>query len=213
MKKLLVLVLVLGISSVASAVGTIDLVISSYGPDLPTQPIDPVKDITIAPSEWVNLDIIYYQDPQVPNPPLNQLSVTLTLEGMATLDLGDLTEPPGVWCTMFSTGVTEVNPGKVYTLEYTAGFTGTGLFPDPVTGGIAIDHILVHCDDMPDVVTVSIADYVNPGASVGSQEGVPASGNYTIPEVIGSVTITQIPEPMTLALLGLGGLFFVRRRK
>ena len=58
MKKLLVLVLVLGISSVASAVGTIDLVISSYGPDLPTQPIDPVKDITIAPSEWVNLDII-----------------------------------------------------------------------------------------------------------------------------------------------------------
>jgi hypothetical protein len=215
MKKLLVLVLVLGISSVASAVGTVDLVISSVYPASETPPpaggggIDPVKEITIAPSEWVNLDIIYHPDPTAGNPPLNQLSVTITLEGLATLDTSLYTEPAGVWCSMFSTGITEVVPGSVHTAEFTAGFTGTGL-----DDGIALDHILVHCDsDMPlgNQVTVTITDYVV--GSVGCQEGVPGSGNYTIPEVIGSVTITQIPEPMTLALLGLGGLFFVRRRK
>ena len=61
-------------------------------------------------------------------------------------------------------------------------------------------------------MTVTLTDYVV--GSVGCQEGVPGTGPYTIPDVIGSVEIRQpIPEPMTLALVGLGGLFFFRRRK
>lgn len=211
MKKLLVLVLVLGISSVASAVGTVDLVITSWGPgpDPVTEPIPATHDITIGPSEWVNLDIIYTPDPTAPNPPLNQLSVTIALTGLGTLDLSDPTLPPDAWDSMFSTGITEVEAGKVYTAEYTMGFFGIG-----VQQGIALDHILVHCDsDQPpgNVVTVSITDYIV--GSVGTQEGPPPGGPYSIPDVVGRVTITQIPEPMTLALLGLGGLFFVRRRK
>ena len=31
--------------------------------------------------------------------------------------------------------------------------------------------------------------------------------------VLDTITITQIPEPMTIALLGLGSLFLLRRRK
>ena len=57
MKKVLVLMLVLGISSMASA-GTVDLVISSLNGDA----IDPVSEITIGESDWVNLDIVYSDD-------------------------------------------------------------------------------------------------------------------------------------------------------
>jgi len=54
MKKLLLLFMVLGLVSVANA-GIIDIVITS----LNGQPIDPVKEITIMPTDVVDMQIIF----------------------------------------------------------------------------------------------------------------------------------------------------------
>ena len=203
MKKLLVLMLVLGLASVAQAVGTLDLVITSWGPgpEMGTEPLPggPVHEITLLPSEWIDLDIIY-----IPGTPvLQQCSITIVAEGLGTLVVDEelLTLPEGAWDLQFSPGVEEVRPGKEYNVQYNYGFFGTG-----VDEGIAIDHILFHCDgESMDPVIISIVDWVYAGA--GSLDG---EGSV---EVIGQVIVHQIPEPMTVALLGLGGLFLLRRRK
>lgn len=207
MKKLLVLLLVFGITSIANA-GVIDLQIAS----LNGVPITPVKEITIGESDWVDIDIIYTG---VAGQHLGQLSLELTLTGLATMDMTDLTLPPGVWSTdaTFSPGVTEIVAGKQYTLTYGED-TGTSGVVEPFPG-IAIDHILVHCDSIEplgNIVTLVITADVLYGG-IGSAEfdpfGMIGMGLSYGP----GVTITQIPEPMTIALLGLGGLFLLRRRK
>jgi hypothetical protein len=202
MKKLLVLMLVLGISSVASA-GVIDLEIVSLNGE-----IIPATDyIEIAESDWVNIDIMY--DTAMEGQYLSQLSVEVTVGGLGTLDMTALTYPPGVWDmdTQFSPGITEVVPGKQYLVQYSEGMAGSGAYP-----GIAIDHLLLHCDqgEPENIVTLTLADVLL--GSVGSMEnpfGIVGMGLTIGP----GVTILNVPEPMTLALLGLGGLFLIRRRK
>ena len=197
MKKVLVLMLVLGISSMASA-GTVDLVISSLNGDA----IDPVSEITIGESDWVNLDIVYSDDGD--GLTLIQLSTTVVVSGLASLDLTQLTIPAGMWDpdTTYSPGVDGDS------MLYSVGF----LYPPygALDGDIAIDHILVHCDsdDPTNIVTVTLADKLVAGlGTINEYYSAVAMGN--------GVTITQeqIPEPMTLALLGMGGLFLVRRKK
>lgn len=161
MKKLLALLLVLGISSVASA-GVIDLQISSWGPgpDPVTEPIDPVREITIGPSQWVNIDIIYTGDPGVK---ISQLSTELILTGAASLDISDLTLPPGAWDPdpTFSIGAKLTETGA--TFQYGEGIAGSGS-----EGPILIDHILLHCDAEPGVVTLVPVELLTGG--VGSLE-------------------------------------------
>jgi hypothetical protein len=201
MKKLLVLMLVLGFAGIAQA-GTLDLVITSRGPGPDaTEPLPQgVYEITIQDSEWIDMDVIY--TPGVA--PLQQASFTISVQGAATLDLGALTLPPGAWDPTFSPGPAVVEEGKVYNVQYNWGFSYPG-----VQEGIAVDHILLHCDSPDGLVTVTIVDWVLVGS--GSLEG-PVDGPLPV-DVIGQVTIHQIPEPMTVALLGLGGLFLLRRRK
>lgn len=68
--------------------------------------------------------------------------------------------------------------------------------------GTIVDHILFHCDGLGEV-TVQLTLH-------GDTE---VDGNLITPEDLGGITIIQIPEPMTLSLLGLGGLFLVRRKR
>jgi hypothetical protein len=203
MKKLLVLMLVLGISSVASA-GTVDLVISSWGagPDPITEPIPPVTEITIGPSEWVDLDVMYTASADWL---LASISIDLVLTGNATLYVDDLTEPPGAWDSDL-TVITENVAGKHYTLEFSMDSGLAGI----VEPTIALDHILVHCDDLGDV-TLVMSD--NSDTGTGGTVETDWSAMPTPTFGITQVSITQVPEPMTLALLGLGGLFLVRRKK
>jgi hypothetical protein len=71
--------------------------------------------------------------------------------------------------------------------------------PPPLTGKL-VDEIDFHCEAMGDV-TLTLVGIYDPG-----------TGEAPTLTVMDTQIIHQIPEPMTLALLGLGGLF-LRRRK
>ena len=171
------------------------------GPDPDTTPITPTKEITIAPSEWIDLDIFYTAPAGWT---LASISVDIVATGPGTLNLDTLTDPTGAWDASFSV-VTEVVAGKHYQVERAMlnGVAGTGA---PV---IALDHILLHCDDIG-LVVITMTDNVNlpPQGTVEFDPGF----NPSTPNFGGPVNVTQIPEPMTIVLLGLGGLF-LRRRK
>jgi hypothetical protein len=222
MKKLLVLMLVLGISSAATAVDVVDIVVSSVGPAqettdpwaVVTDPIAPTDAITIGPSEWVDLDIVYRDDGTGVG--LISLALQVIVGGPGTLYVGEtglaadntlLTFPPGAWdlgtVPAAISFINEVDAGKVYQIDLGM---NTGLMGEPGTDVIALDHLLLHCDGEGDVSVTVVNDFTTAaGATFNMMTGMPEFGP--------GVTITQIPEPMTLALLGLGGLFLVRRKK
>jgi hypothetical protein len=177
MKKLLVLMLVLGIASLAPAA----LQISVDGnPD----PVD--SEIILAPSEELILDI----HGDVPaGIPANWLMVVNPQFG--TLNGGDAVQ--GSLSSIFPYYYTD------YFLGY-AGLTGSavsGVAADlGDLSGLLVDGILFHCEGIGDAI-------VELYSSVDTIQ-------WTFED---AVVIHQIPEPATMALLGLGGLFLARRNK
>jgi len=184
MKKLLVLMLVLGMASLANA----DLQISVGGDKNPAD-----SEYTLLPSEELFLDI--WTDAVIPN-----------LTG-------------GTWMLVVDTTLGSITPGRgllsppqtVYgTPPYTAqaplvippvgleGIWGIYVaFGDIAAGTMMYDEIIFHCEALGDA-TIYLMD---------APDGSPASIIYD------SVVIHQVPEPMTVLLLGLGGLFLRRRKK
>ena len=80
---------------------------------------------------------------------------------------------------------------------------------------VMFDHIAIHCEGPLDVqVTLDVEQ-------TASIYGVPtiisSETGFAIGEDFGALgdqlTIYQVPEPMTMALLGLGGLALIRRRR
>ena len=187
MRKLLVLFAVMAMTSVASA-QLIDLQIAS----LNGEPIDPVKEITIEPSDIIDMDIV------IMDTTLLTIDTIVRVNGMASLllDAGSLAEITWV-------GDDEGFRGPPTPLGADLAL-GTGNFNG--MSGLVIDHILLHCDDEPGVVTVSLVPNTMFGGTF-NPDGSPYTGAW------GSVTVHQVPEPMTIALLGLGGLVLLRRRK
>lgn len=185
MKKLLVLLLVLGMASTASAT----LQISVNGNQ---EPVD--SEITLSQSETITLDI--WTDADIPQ-------------------FGG-----GAWMLICDTTMGSIDPGISLVSGYSygdppytadkaeiippAGLEGIwGFYADfagTSAGTTLYDEIIFHCEygDPPHDVTIYLMD---------APDGSPASIVYD------AVVIHQVPEPMTVALLGLGGLFLLRRRK
>jgi cyclic lactone autoinducer peptide len=176
MKKLVSLLLVLAVTSVASA----SMVWIDQG-DVPLEE-------KLWPSDTVVVPV--YTDTA-----LLGLDCTLTLTGPATIvdALSKSTAAAYGWDSGFT--YDPVLPGAA--VEIGAGnFSGA---PGPLVG-----FFLVHCDGYGDV-TATLTASTGYGGSMDITYGVPQIG--------GQIIIPQMPEPMTIALLGLGGLVLLRRRK
>ena len=185
MKKLLILMLVLGMASLANAAMQI-----SVGGD--PEPVD--SQITLLPTETIMLDIWTDADmPAFAGGPW-MLVVDTTLGSMT----------PGTALPPMTYGL----PAPGYTTDNAnvippAGKEGiwgiavnTNMTPIPA-GTVLYDEIIFHCEAAGDA-TIYLMN-----APEGSMANI----------IYDSVVIHQIPEPMTILLLGLGGLFLRRRKQ
>ena len=179
MKKLLVLTLVLGMASLASA--SLSIVIDG---------VEVGGEITIAPSDTIMIGVCEDTDGSA-----NYTGQAQVLISLATTDLAS-------W-----TGVTEVySPPAIIPATDVWTYYGTGVDPSmdvyfgDFASGSPTDYALagvfgelgLHCDGEGDVVITLMDSSMNE---------------------LDTIVIHQlIPEPMTMALLGLGGLFLRRRR-
>ena len=185
MKKLLIFMLVLGMASIASA--TLQISVGGV-----MEPEDTT--IYLLPTETIVLDI------------------------WTDADIGAFQGGP--WMLVVDTTVGSMTPGTAlppmsYGLPapgYTAdndnvsppagreGIWGIAVNTNPMVpilaGTVLYDEIIFHCEDLGDAIIYLM------NAPEGSEASI----------VYDQVTIHQIPEPVTVLLLGLGGLF-LRRRK
>ncbi|MHC4423154.1 MAG: PEP-CTERM sorting domain-containing protein [Planctomycetota bacterium] len=184
MKKLLVFMLVLGMASLAVAAPT-SLQISVMGdPD----PVD--TEIFLAPSETIFLDI--YTTAEIYSEGGLEGYWVLAVDAQYGSISGGVVADPwtGEPITIYDGGDPYAMPGETGVFGSISTFLGPG---NGITGTI-YDLIEFHCEALGDaVVNLYYTDFVTP-------------------TLIDSVIIHQIPEPMTVLLLGLGGLF-LRRRK
>ena len=176
MKKFVVLMLVFGMASLASAT----LQISIDGMPTP-DPVD--SEITIGPSDELILDI--YTDADIIDAD-GSIVWVLNAVGPGTISGG---------AAVYSAPDTAVNLSGPFPL---GGIFGNVTVFEPGVSipatSILYDQIIFHCMGPEDVI-INLDLYVG-STKVGTAD---------------TVTIHQ-PEPMTMALLGLGGLF-LRRRK
>jgi hypothetical protein len=89
---------------------------------------------------------------------------------------------------------------------------GAIISPDPDIEGV-LWSMEYHVPDVPDSTWIEIYPYVSSAEWYFAEISITGAGgvSYTVP--IDGLLIHVIPEPMTVALLGLGGLVALRRRK
>ena len=192
MKKFLILVLVLGMTSMAGAA----LQISVNGNP---EPVD--SEIIIAPSDELILDI-WTNTAIALGGSGEYILVVDTSLGEISGGHGTFVSPPDPegWSSDVQ-GETEDFPA-VIPPEGMEGIFGTYANFDFTTfqaipaGTVIADGIVFHCEGVGDAVIYLMV----------AADGVPST------EVLDTVIIHQIPEPATIALFGLGGLL-LRRRK
>jgi len=192
MKKLIFVLTVLAIASVSNAA----LKISVNGVVDP-----PDTQIVLKPSETAVIDI--WGDGQTPQP----WDGWLIAEGPGTTANGVLLYQ-GSLSSLVTFAGDELAGMKAWleSIGYNAvGGVSNAVFADgaipskPLEGKL-VDEILFHCEARGDVL-LTLVNIFDPG-----------TGEPPTLTVMDTQIIHQIPEPITLALLGLGGLF-LRRRK
>jgi hypothetical protein len=191
MKKFLVLLMVLGMASQASALLRISVNGNPYPED---------SQYTLMPSETLSLDI-WTTTAITPGAGEGYWALVATaldahISGGVVIPALPTAEP-GVVIYDDAVGVGEiVGLGTQNGVWGGIGLTGLGTY---AIGATVYDEILFHCERLSGDVVINLYRLDSPTWSV-----------IEPPE--DSVIIHQIPEPMTMALLGLGGLF-LRRRK
>ena len=185
MRKLLTLILVLAMASVTNAALQISV-------DGNWNPVD--SEIVLVPSDEVILDI--WTDAAIPDGLTWALICNTslgTITGGAYVGpddggniLGFIYEPASAY------GVV-VPPGEDGVMGGIAVFSGSGIAADT----LLYDGIVFHCEAEGETLITL---------------GLVSDSTGEIIEVMDSVIIHQIPEPATIALLGLGGLL-LRRKK
>ena len=187
MKKLLVLMLVLGIASMATA----GLSLSVNGQANPGE-------ITLEPSQTIVLDVHadagfglgdYLISLSNAQGSLDPANVVFSLEYM-TVYIPDVYTGYSPWGLVWQNVATLPDDAQNFSL-------GGGNLPPTVTlyDELIMDGLVFHCEEPTDVV-ITLSE------SMGAGEFM----------LLDQIIVHQIPEPMTMALLGLGGLF-LRRRK
>ena len=189
MRKLLIFILVLGMASAANA----GLVISVNGdPD----PID--SEIWLLPSETLWLDI------HSVGGDTGDSFFALVTSGLGVIDgwsgVTNIPDAPDASMLLGPAGPAMNFIGGLGARDGVAGTVGSFTALPPYADGVYFDLIDFHCEGEGDV----LIELLEVDSTLWTVTGMP---------VMDSVVIHQIPEPMTILLLGLGGLFLRRRKK
>jgi len=187
MKKVLALVLVLGMASISSAA----LNLSLNGQVAPAE-------VTLFPSDTlilgIDTDTAYAAD--------TGASFYIVVDAMtASFDESKFVGTHAANTSMAYTVASLSDAGVVLPLpapEVQDGMFGnlTG-FGVSIPVGKFIDNLIFHCEGEGDsIIQLWLAD-----------------DGYAPVEVVGSILVHQVPEPMTMSLLALGGLSLLRRRR
>jgi hypothetical protein len=224
MKKTLIMLLVLGMAGTASA-AIVDYTLQYGNPDGPgTSPDNPLQE-----SDTIALDIHWTDVTQSGALLQGTGGLLLSIEGAGTFvdqPIDAYTKPQWFTPGYPSNGTfnvyygfhpqqstdppTELDPQLLAIEGATSIQLPTNYWLPSST--IVVDHILVHCEGDGNVIvtlTPITWDAVIAPPNV-LYEGTLQSDR----EAYGSeIIIYQVPEPLTVALLGLGGLALVRRRR
>ena len=186
MKKLLVLLLVLGMASGAHAALDLGLVFTLNGEPQPDE-------IVLRPSESIELDLELLQGNNILGYTLDYvLSDPAGGDVLAEFLVDGIKFP-----TVFSF------PGSAIVGDNRVTITAAQFLVPAVEGpGVLMHDLYIHCLGEGNVMLDIIA-----------QAGTTINGDPIQPgTIVHSLSIIQIPEPATMVLLGLGGLL-LRKRK
>ena len=206
-KRLLVLMLVFGMASLANA-SVLDVVLDGEGSlGHAGTSSDPLWE-----GETIGIKIVLNYNPHPTSPTydgymLSTIDVDLHVSGPGSLSHTNL-KTNGI--IRAASRITQLYPWYNSTITATgvAHLAGSALPPIQGPTDIVWDFLMT-CTGIGPV----LVDLTRAGVTEYSETGYPINWIDLGASDLGDLSIHQIPEPATIALLGLGGLFLRRRRK
>ena len=182
MKRFLIIILVLGLTSIATATNTGKLLqLSVNGQVAPDE-------ITMFPSDYITLDIMVADGHST-----DAIEIDLEIIGPGSItvpaDPRDMLSDCFEDWSLIILDVTDKGIGTIAAVSFGQ------------CSGVIVDHIEFHFDDVGDVIVKITLD------GVCNIDGSPITEAQ-----MGSIIISMVPEPASMLLLGLGGLLLRRRK-